>query len=321
MATVMMPAHADIISDSEQIMDDAQKVYPNFFPFKQETQILEPYRYRFYPSTEIYLGINQDNSGVYLLGAQFGDTPQYVDNTKNVITLLKIKLAGSGSSGRSILNDTGITGCAKKYSNNLTCPQRNYPNQDAQYGRDATHNDNSDGHAGFSFTKLDSAGNPVPASVTDWSCVKDNVTGLIWEVKTGDGGLRDKHWRYAWYNSTGINDGGSAGKANSGRCFDENNCDTEKFVQQVNSQGLCGNNDWRMPTIKELKNIVNFNSERIAIDTGYFPNSPSIDLVNFWSASPNAYSSDSAWYFGLSGGYSNIQGKNNSLYVRLVRKG
>jgi hypothetical protein len=49
MATAMMPAHADIISDSEQIMDDAQKVYPNLFPFKQETQILEPYRYRFYP--------------------------------------------------------------------------------------------------------------------------------------------------------------------------------------------------------------------------------------------------------------------------------
>ena len=33
--------------------------------------------------------------------------------------------------------------------------------QDALNGRDATHNDNSDGHAGFSFTKLDSQGQPL----------------------------------------------------------------------------------------------------------------------------------------------------------------
>jgi hypothetical protein len=318
MATAMMPAHADIISDSEQIMGDAQKVYPNLFPFKQETQILEPYRYRFYPSTEIYLGINQHNSGVYLLGAQFGDTPQYVDNTKNVMTLLKNKLAGSGGSGRSILNDTGIIGCANKNTNNLTCPQGSYPNQDAQYGRDVTHNDNSDGQAGFSFTKLDSTGNPLSASATDWSCVKDNVTGLIWEVKTDDDGLRDKNWHYTWYNSTGINDGGSAGTANGGSCFDADNCDTEKFVQQVNSQGLCGKKDWRMPTINELENIVNFNSSNPAIDTDYLPNTNS---SGFWLASPNANYSGSAWYVHFNYGALGNDDKNDSKYVRLVREG
>ena len=53
------------------------------------------------------------------------------------------------------LNDTGITACGDASNNNLDCPVNDYHGQDAEYGRDATHNDDSDGHAGFSFTKLD----------------------------------------------------------------------------------------------------------------------------------------------------------------------
>jgi len=36
---------------------------------------------------------------------------------------------------------------------------------------------------------------------TDWACTKDNDTGLIWEVKTTDGGLRDMNERYTNYTS------------------------------------------------------------------------------------------------------------------------
>lgn len=55
-------------------------------------------------------------------------------------------------------------------------------------GLSVNNNDDSDGHAGFSFTKLDANGNELLANATDWSCVKDNVTGLIWEVKQGGNG-------------------------------------------------------------------------------------------------------------------------------------
>ncbi len=82
----------------------------------------------------------------------------------------------------------------------MACPVATYPGQDAEYGRDATHNDNSDGHAGFSFTKLDANGNTLPTTALSWSCVKDNVTGLIWEVKTDDSGLQDMGNIYSWYN-------------------------------------------------------------------------------------------------------------------------
>jgi hypothetical protein len=48
------------------------------------------------------------------------------------------------------------------------------------------------------YTKIANDGSELPDSATlgtnptDWACTKDNKTGLIWEVKTDDGGLRDK---------------------------------------------------------------------------------------------------------------------------------
>ncbi len=36
------------------------------------------------------------------------------------------------------------------------------------------------------YTKLDAAGNDLPTGATEWTCVRDNDTGLIWEVKTDD---------------------------------------------------------------------------------------------------------------------------------------
>ena len=42
------------------------------------------------------------------------------------------------------------------------------------------------------YTKLDAQGNELPKSASSWSCVLDNRSGLVWEVKTNDGGARDK---------------------------------------------------------------------------------------------------------------------------------
>lgn len=165
---------------------------------------------------------------------------------------------------RGGLDDTGITTCSDGSQDGLTCPVSGYPLQDAQQGRDANSstNSNSDGHAGFSFTKIGSNGQPLAiqsgiwsssgddAAGTKWSCVQDDFTGLMWEVKTNDGGLHDKDWTYTWYNSTGTNDGGSAGTSGGGSCGGTvpGGCDTEHFVAAANSAGLCGYSDWRMPT-------------------------------------------------------------------------
>ncbi|MBF0201707.1 MAG: hypothetical protein HQK66_10430 [Desulfamplus sp.] len=43
-----------------------------------------------------------------------------------------------------------------------------------------------------SYTKLDDQGNDLPITATSWTMVRDNVTGLIWEVKTRDGSIHDR---------------------------------------------------------------------------------------------------------------------------------
>jgi hypothetical protein len=219
------------------------------------------------------------------------------------------------------LNDTGITACSNATTNNLTCPIADFPEQDAQFGRDVTHNDNSDGHAGFSFTKLDSNGNPLPANASAWDCVKDNITDLIWEVKTDDGGLRDKDNTYTWYEPDDSKNGGSAGTQNGGSCTGSA-CDTYGYVQAVNAQGLCGASNWRMPDVNELLLIVNNARFNPAIDINYFPNTPA---SNVWSSSPVASNLNpallAAWLVDFNHGYDDINHKTSSYRVRLVRSG
>ena len=227
------------------------------------------------------------------------------------------------------LNDTGITTCADDANNGLACPQVEYPGQDAEHGRDAQALAGSlskigDGRAGFDFTKLDANGNPladqsVAYTTTPWHCVKDNVTGLIWEVKTTDGGVRDAGHTYTWYNSTGINDGGDPGVANGGTCVDGSNCDTEKYVAAVNAIGLCGRTDWRLPKVEELLSLLDYSVAYpfIAIDTAYFPNTMSI----YWSASPYADSVSRAWSVGFDSRTDMINQKIVGHNVRLVSDG
>ena len=60
--------------------------------------------------------------------------------------------------------------------------------------------------AGFDCTKVANNGSDLEASATlglnatDWACTRDNVTGLLWEVKTTSG-LRSQDHYYTWYNS------------------------------------------------------------------------------------------------------------------------
>ncbi|VAX11866.1 protein of unknown function DUF1566, partial [hydrothermal vent metagenome] len=130
-----------------------------------------------------------------------------------------------------------------------------------------------------------------------------------------------KDHTYTWYNSTGINDGGSAGTANGGSCVDGTTCDTEKFVTAVNAGGLCGSTDWRLPSLPELQSIVNRNSNQPTIDTAYFPNTTFV----YWSSSPIAKDSSYAWDVSFVYGnniYMHINSRrDNDKYVRLVRGG
>jgi hypothetical protein len=233
-----------------------------------------------------------------------------------LLACLALRPSGAVAAG---LNDTGITTCSDETQNGLPCPVTGYPGQDAQYGRDATQNNNSDGRAGFSFTKLDGTGNALPASAANWNCVRDNVTGLVWEVKTDDGGLHDKDHTYTWYQPDNGKNGGAPGYQNGGVCTGSS-CDTHGYVQAVNAQGWCGASDWRMPSRRELVGLVDYGRAypNHTIDTDYF-SEQGVSYV--WSGSPYANRSNYAWGvdFGYGGAGNGV--KSGIFHVRLVRGG
>lgn len=110
------------------------------------------------------------------------------------------------------------------------------------------------------YLRLDARG----AETSDdsvWQCTRDAVTGLSWEVKTTDGGLRDRRWTYTPYDGNPDTNGGYPGyrDTTSGQCIREQmrdrSCNTEAYVEAVNAQGLCGHRDWRLPTYTELAAI------------------------------------------------------------------
>ena len=49
-----------------------------------------------------------------------------------------------------------------------------------------------------SYTKISYDGKKLPDNAKSWSCVRDNNSGLVWEVKSTDGGIHDRENIYRW---------------------------------------------------------------------------------------------------------------------------
>jgi len=145
-----------------------------------------------------------------------------------------------------------------------------------------------------SYTKLDENGNALPDSAATWVMVRDNVTQLVWEVKTNDRSIHDKDNKYNWQKAQDV------------------------FVAELNATCFGGHSDWRVPTINELASITDLGRYDPSINTDYFPNTLS---SNYWSSTTIAASTGHAWGVGFNrgNGYSNV--KSYSYYVRAVRGG
>jgi hypothetical protein len=78
-----------------------------------------------------------------------------------------------------------------------------------------------------------------------------------------------------------------------------------------------GGTGWRVPTIKELRSIVDFSQATPAIDPNAFPATPS---ASFWSSSGLAGTYNYRWYVNFGYGYTyNVDVSVNSHLVRCVR--
>ena len=232
----------------------------------------------------------------------------------------------------ALVNDTGFLQQAT--NNALTQVQQNdFPGQDGQRGSDIIEQNGliekaGRGKAGFDFTRLNANGDEQDADAQTWSCVRDNVTGLVWEVKTDDGSVRDVNFTYSWYSEE-VNGGFEGDQVGMAATCLLNNCNTTAYVAEVNSQGLCGFFDWRMPTHKELFSLMHLGDvSGVAIDEDYFPNTgaPSSTPLWYWSSVPSAdgVNSDDAqnsWALDFDSGVDNFLNKSTAARVRLVRAG
>jgi len=219
-----------------------------------------------------------------------------------------------------ILNDSGIDWGGNDYpgGNNTDCTGLAISQQDCSHGRDAQANAGTltkvgGGAAGFDFTRLNADGSEYTGSgnyASDpWACVRDNYTGLTWEVKTDDGSIHDKDNTYRWGGITSQSYGSGWGDYYS---------DWDTLVEGSNGSSFCGFTDWRVPTRIELKTITHRGLLGINIDTNYFPNT----VQNlYWSSTPYATDVNNALGMSFNDGDDRANHRTNNYRVRLVRSG
>lgn len=151
---------------------------------------------------------------------------------------------------------------------------------------------------------------------------------------------RAKNFAYYWYNDNGTTNGGGAGTQGgefvktthpiSSVCaFPDNNspsynpehnrCNTKVLADAFNSVAICGFQDWRLPTVTELRSTYNYRATAAASgEVDYFPNTMDGDYI---SATSSADGSGAAWCMSTSTGQVHLCNKHIANYVRMVRGG
>ncbi len=181
--------------------------------------------------------------------------------SRSAALLLALGTAMDAAQAGRPLNDTGMTQCIVNKQLTKECVGTG---QDAEFGRDVTKKNKNDGAKGFAYAKVCNSGEvagsgtcpadpALGAGANEWACTLDKVSNLIWEVKTKSG-LRS--WKTSY---TSVGDGRPG--------------DSSEFVAQVNAQGLCGANDWKLPTQVQLQGLVHYGVALPgpAIDKNWFP--------------------------------------------------
>lgn len=232
------------------------------------------------------------------------------------------------------INDTGVILQATD-SQILSGYQGDYPGQDGQRGQDIIHANNLSekagrGEKGFDFTRLDEMGDEVDDDNASWRCVRDNITGLIWESKTDvlTTTLHSSSYSYSWYETDEVEgfDGDENGISTS---CSLTSCNTESFIAEVNVQGLCNFRDWRLPTHNELLSLLHLGQTTAPmIDTDYFPSTTDSLTVPVWywtqDSSADGFANEqaqNAWAIDFASGNDNFLNKSTASKVRLVRAG
>src|SRR5262249_43617125 len=141
--------------------------------------------------------------------------------------------------------------------------------------------------------------------------ITDNNTGLMWEKQSDDGSIHDKDNAYTWADAVAVHIAG----LNAGA-------------------GFAGHTDWRLPNVKELQSIVNyqnvnptvspaFNTGCVASCTVLTCSCTAAGITPlYWSSTSFAVSPAAfAWSMDFSTGIVFQNGKSDTFHVRAVRGG
>ncbi|HEV2846978.1 MAG TPA: DUF1566 domain-containing protein, partial [Thermoanaerobaculia bacterium] len=136
-----------------------------------------------------------------------------------------------------------------------------------------------------------------------------NNTGLVWEKKSDNGDLHDKDNLY-WWSGNGVNE----------TIWD--------WLDDVNTAAFGGHQDWRIPNVRELLSLMDFQAQW-AVPAAFYNNcAPGVTAVTgscafqapYWTSTTHASAYPMAWYVGHYGDvYASF--KSGAARVRAVRGG
>lgn len=161
--------------------------------------------------------------------------------------------------------------------------------------------------------KISKTGKALEFAKVKWACVLDEDSNLYWEVKSAKEGLQYAQNTYTWFD-------GESGEENgeySRHCYWAQGCNTSAYVEKVNEESLCSFTDWRLPTVDELKTLVDYYGDADAlIDVVFFPNT---QADTYWTSTTVENNEFVAYEVPFSYGGSVARDKYFDTYIRLVR--
>ena len=136
--------------------------------------------------------------------------------------------------------------------------------------------------------------------------ITDNNTGLMWEKQSDDGTIHDKDNTYTWANAFAVH------------------------IAGLNAAAFGGHTDWRLPNVKELQSIVNYQNFNPMVSPAFNTACAASSTVTSGSCTAASGYWTSSSYVGLPAfafdvffnvGFVNANFKDDNHSVRAVRGG